>query len=210
MQKSYKTLAHDGEVEIVINKSRFIGRAFRCESEEQAQGILEQLRKKYWDATHNCYAYVFGDNFQISRCSDDGEPSGTAGVPILEVLRQQELTGLLVVVTRYFGGILLGAGGLVRAYSKSCAKAIENAGVVTMKQTAVYEMECDYAFWGKLENYLRGCGGRTADTRFAQSVTVTLNIPAELSESFEKECIDMSNARVAPRKTGELFMEWDE
>ena len=128
--KAYNTIYEGGTDEIVEKKSRFIAQVFPVETEEEVATILEQMKKKYWDARHNCYAFVLGEASQISRCSDDGEPSGTAGRPILEVINGKELTNILIVVTRYFGGTLLGTGGLVRAYSQSAQAGIMASKVI--------------------------------------------------------------------------------
>ena len=132
---SYKTIRQPAREEYVINKSRFIGHACPCQTEEQALAFLKRIREEYRDATHNCYAYVIGENAGIMRYSDDGEPGGTAGLPMMEVLKARSVVNLCVVVTRYFGGILLGAGGLVRAYSHSCALALDAAHVSIMELT---------------------------------------------------------------------------
>ena len=127
---SYKTLLRRDQDEFIINKSRFIGYGCPCETEEEALAFLKQIREKHADATHNCYAYIIGANMGIMRYSDDGEPGGTAGLPIIEVMKARGVTNCCVVVTRYFGGILLGAGGLVRAYSQGSATAIKACGEI--------------------------------------------------------------------------------
>ena len=132
MAKSFYTVGTEAETEIIINRSRFIGRAFPINNEEDALLLLEQVRAEFPDASHHCYAYVLGRGSNIQRFNDDGEPGGTAGMPILQVILQQEIEDVLVVVTRYFGGIKLGAGGLVRAYSKSAAETLQKAGRVEM------------------------------------------------------------------------------
>ena len=128
----FRTVKAPSSVELVINRSRFIGQCFPISSEEEALDKLSELRKQYWDATHNCYAYSVGEKGEIARFSNDGEPGGTAGMPMMDALRGAGVTNVLCVVTRYFGGVLLGTGGLVRAYSRSCAEAIRAAGVVRM------------------------------------------------------------------------------
>ena len=125
----YRTIAHESEIEIVIKKSRFIGYAFLVSSAEEANEKLAALRKRQWDASHHCSAYVLGADKQLQKYSDDGEPQGTAGMPILQVLHHKDVTNTMVVVVRYFGGVLLGAGGLVRAYSEAAAKALDAAGL---------------------------------------------------------------------------------
>ena len=130
--KGYRTICQPGEVEHIIKKSRFIGAAYPVQTVEEALSLLETIRKRYWDATHNCYAYIIGENGEQKRFSDDGEPQGTAGMPMLDVLQKKDVTNLLVVVTRYFGGTLLGAGGLVRAYAGAAGAAVDAAGVTVM------------------------------------------------------------------------------
>ena len=151
----YRTLAAKGEAELVIQRSRFIGRSFPVESEAAALAILADIRKAHWDASHNCFAYRIGPDGGCARYSDDGEPGGTAGLPMMEVLKSRGLTDLLVVVTRYFGGILLGAGGLVRAYSRSAAAAIQAAGEVEVLPALRYHMAIPYNRYGGLEPLLR-------------------------------------------------------
>ena len=136
-QKACRTLYECGEGEIIEKKSRFIATVRKIETEEEALTFIAEMKKKYWDATHNCYAFVAGENQQLQRCSDDGEPNGTAGKPMLEVLRGNELRNIVVVVTRYFGGTLLGTGGLVRAYTKAVQEGIGNS-VIVEKQLAVH------------------------------------------------------------------------
>ena len=136
--KPYKTLLRDAQEEFIVNKSRFIGHGRPCETEEEALAFLSEMRSKYKDATHNCYAYIIGPNMGVMRYSDDGEPGGTAGMPIIEVMKARGVTNCAVVVTRYFGGILLGAGGLVRAYSQGAAVALNACGVGMMHPTARY------------------------------------------------------------------------
>ncbi|MFQ9448390.1 MAG: IMPACT family protein [Christensenellales bacterium] len=133
-QLSYKTLREENSAEFIINKSRFIGYGCPCETEEEALAFLARIRQKHKDATHNCYAYIIGLNSGIMRYSDDGEPGGTAGMPIIEVMKARGVVNCAVVVTRYFGGILLGAGGLVRAYAQGSKTALDAAGVVVMEK----------------------------------------------------------------------------
>ena len=131
-RESYKVLTKDGAGEIVEKKSRFIGAAYKVESAEEAEAKIAEISKKYWDARHNCYAYVIGDNSEITKCSDNGEPSGTAGKPILEVINGAGVTNVLIIVTRYFGGVLLGTGGLVRAYTQAAQAALADAEIGEM------------------------------------------------------------------------------
>lgn len=151
---NYKSIHKYGRDEIIINKSRFIGTAMPVDSEEQAIEFIESIRKEYKDATHNCYAYVIGENKNIQRYADAGEPSGTAGMPILNVINQESLVNVAVVVTRYFGGIMLGAGGLVRAYTKGCKIALESGIIVDKSLYYNVDFNLDYTLLGKMDNEL--------------------------------------------------------
>ncbi len=152
----YLTILHSSHDEVSINKSRFIGYATPIKTEEEAQLFIESVRKKHWDATHNVPVYVLGKNYQVQRYSDDGEPSGTAGVPILEMLKKEGITDLCVVITRYFGGIKLGTGGLVRAYTETAKMAIEACNVVKRQLMHLLSVTYDYTSHGKIQNLLIG------------------------------------------------------
>jgi len=151
---NYKSIHKYGRDEIIINKSRFIGTAAPVESEEQAVEFIEKIKKEFKDASHNCYAYVIGENKGIQRYSDDGEPSGTAGMPILNVINQENIVNAAVVVTRYFGGVLLGAGGLVRAYTKGCKIGLESGIIVEKNLYYDVSFDLDYTLLGKMDNEL--------------------------------------------------------
>ena len=149
--REYRTIAEPCTIEQVIKKSKFYGRLYPAESMEQAQEILDGLKKQFWDASHNCSAMIFGQMREFSRCSDDGEPQGTAGMPMLETLRGSGLTNILAVVTRYFGGTLLGTGGLVRAYGSSVSLALQAARKICYKPRVVFSLELPFRLWGKAE-----------------------------------------------------------
>lgn len=172
MLERYKTVRRAGEKEIVIKKSRFIGHVKPVESEEEAISFIEEIKKRHWNATHNCSAYMIGERDEIQKQSDDGEPSGTAGKPILEVIRNQGLKNIAIVVTRYFGGIMLGAGGLIRAYTDGAVAAIEAGEAITRVLHREVFVELDYTWLGKVENELRNRGVRTGETAFADKVTL--------------------------------------
>ncbi len=155
MPGDYKTLKQSASDEFIVNKSRFIGYACPCRTEEEALAFLKAIREKHKDATHNCYAYVIGENAGIMRYSDDGEPGGTAGLPMIDALRGAGVTNVLCVVTRYFGGVLLGTGGLVRAYSRACSEAICAAGVVRMAPCDAVEFMVPYAQWTMFQQEAR-------------------------------------------------------
>ena len=173
---SYKTVKKTASDEIIINKSRFIGYASPCETEEEALAFLKRIREKHRDATHNCYAYIIGANAGIMRYSDDGEPGGTAGLPMMEVLKNRGVVNCCVVVTRYFGGVLLGAGGLVRAYTKGCAIALDAAQVSVMENTARVLFDVPYSLWDKFSYAIRSLPVLSERTEFQTSVETALMI----------------------------------
>lgn len=199
--RTVKTAACDAFVE---RKSRFIGYAMPVTTQQQAVDFIEEIRQKHWDATHNVYAYCLRDG-QQKRYSDDGEPQGTAGVPALDVLLKENLTDVCVVCTRYFGGILLGAGGLVRAYSHTAKIAVEKAGMVTMSLCAESEVVCDYTFYGRLQPLLCRLGAVITDTAFADTVTLQFYVPNDRFQVVNAQVIDVSNGKCRCVKTGERF-----
>ncbi|MGE7612191.1 YigZ family protein [Paenibacillus sp. NPDC101420] len=172
MLEQYRTVRSSGSKEVVIRKSRFIGHVMPVENEGEALLFIEDIKKKHRDATHNCSAYVIGERDEIQRQSDDGEPSGTAGKPILEVIRNQGVKNVAIVVTRYFGGIMLGAGGLIRAYTDGAVLALEAGEVITRVLRREVFVEIDYTWLGKVENELRGRGIQTGETLFTDKVTL--------------------------------------
>jgi uncharacterized YigZ family protein len=169
---SYKTVRQEASKEIVIKKSRFIGYAKPVETEEEAVAFIDEIKRLHRQATHNCSAYVVGERDQHQKASDDGEPSGTAGKPILEVIKNKGLKNVVVVVTRYFGGIMLGAGGLVRAYTDGAVAGIEAAEEIQLVLHREVFVDVDYTWYGKLENELHGRGTRVGGTEFTDRVTV--------------------------------------
>ena len=190
---SYRTVCRLAESEFVEKKSRFIGTICPAEHEEEALKFISDIRKKYWDAKHNVYAYVLRQG-QVRRYSDDGEPQGTAGYPVLDVLLKEGLTDCAVVVTRYFGGTLLGTGGLVRAYSHSAKLAVDAGGVVTMKYCLRSVVSCDYTQYGRLAALIPESGGIIKDTRFAESVEIELLIPENQAEGLQHQITEYSRA----------------
>lgn len=194
----YCTVARLAEVENIIQKSRFIGRCFPIQNEEEALLYLEQVRKGQWDASHHCYAYITGERGQIARFSDDGEPSGTAGMPMLDVLKKRRLENILVVITRYFGGVLLGSGGLVRAYSTTTSDACKSAGLVYMRWSEMFDLEMDYSLWGKVQHFLLEQSILVIDTAFTDLVMVTVCIPKSIVENFLKAITEKTDGRIVP------------
>jgi uncharacterized YigZ family protein len=195
MLQQYKTVAGYGEDEIVIERSRFIGYAQRVTTEEEAAAFVAMIKKKHWDATHNCSAFVIGEHDQIQRSSDDGEPSGTAGKPILECIKKNGVKDTVVVVTRYFGGIKLGAGGLVRAYTAGTVIALQAAGIVVHTLHQKISVQVEYSWWGKLENELRIGEHRVVGTDFTDKVTAHVLIPDGHQDDFVARMIDLTNGQ---------------
>ncbi len=206
--KPYKSVKQCSEAEYTVNRSRFIGRCFPVESEEAALCLLGDIRKKHWDATHNCFAYRIGEN-AAARFSDDGEPGGTAGKPIMDVLTGRGLTNVLCVVTRYFGGILLGAGGLVRAYSKSAADAVAKAGVVSYLPGTILDIPMGYSRYGTLEGFIRA-NAEVRNVAFAQNVVVTVAVEDTNLLKFMKEVTERSDGRCTPVTIGTGYMKKEE
>lgn len=197
MIDSYKILYRGGEGEIVEKKSRFIATTRPVETEEEANAFIEEIRKKYWDARHHCSAYVIGDRGQTARCSDDGEPAQTAGRPMLDVLLGAEVRNICVVVTRYFGGTLLGTGGLVRAYSGAAQEGLKASTIV--EKTLGYQMKVttDYNGLGKIQ-YIAGQEGiRVLDTEYTDQVVMTLLVPSGELERMHKLITEKTNGRAA-------------
>jgi uncharacterized YigZ family protein len=195
MLERYRTVRQQGSAEIVIRKSRFIGHAKPVASEEEALKFIEEIRKEHWSATHNCYAYVVGERDEFQKQSDDGEPSGTAGKPILEVIKARQLKHVAIVVTRYFGGIMLGAGGLIRAYTDGAVAGIAAAGEVLMVLHREVKVAIDYTWYGKVENELRNRGTRMGETAFADRVTLTCLPLAAEAESFAAWLTDLTQGQ---------------
>ncbi|WP_339294801.1 YigZ family protein [Paenibacillus sp. FSL W7-1279] len=195
MLDRYKTVRQAGSKEIVIKKSRFIGHVMPVETEEEAVAFIEEIKKKHWNATHNCSAYMIGERDEIQKQSDDGEPSGTAGKPILEVIRNQGRKNVAIVVTRYFGGIMLGAGGLIRAYTDGAVAAMESGDPITRVLHREIFVELDYTWLGKVENELRNRGVRMGETNFADTVTLTCLPLDSDAESFMSWMVDLTQGQ---------------
>lgn len=202
----YKTIAAYAADEFTERKSRFIGHISPAETEEQALAFVQEMRTKHRDATHNVFAFILRGQ-GIRRCSDDGEPQGTGGVPVLDVLEREGLVNACVVVTRYYGGILLGTGGLVRAYSHGAKLAVDAAKIVHMAPCSVLRLSCDYSFYGKLMNLLPDYRAAVLESDFGVLVTLRLLMRSELREAFIKEVTDLSAALVAPELLEEKFAD---
>jgi uncharacterized YigZ family protein len=205
MLERYRTVRNAGQKEIVIKKSRFIGHVRPVEHEEEAVAFIEEIKKLHWNATHNCSAYMIGERDEIQKQSDDGEPSGTAGKPILEVIRNQGLKNVAIVVTRYFGGIMLGAGGLIRAYTDGAVAAIEAGEAITRVLHREVFVELDYTWLGKVENELRNRGIRMGDTDFTDKVKLTcLPLNGEV-EAFKLWMTDITQGQSLITEGNQLY-----
>ena len=203
----YKTIANDGIVEKEIKKSRFICHLRRISNEEEGREYIAQIKKKHHKANHSCSAMIVGDDGQIKRSRDDGEPSGTAGVPMLTVLEKQGLTNVVAVVTRYFGGIKLGAGGLIRAYSGSVAHAIEEIGRVEIKELAGLIVKLTYSQYQVFSNFLEKEGLQEFDTTFLSEVSTTLFVEESEIERLGQELTEFYQGKVNYEKSGKKIVE---
>ena len=193
----YFTISGRGEAELIEKKSRFIGYACPVHSEQEALNFVESIKAMHRDATHNVYAYQAGEQDEIQRSSDDGEPAGTAGRPVLEAIKKANLKNTAVVVTRYFGGILLGAGGLVRAYSKAAALALQEAGHIERIPAKAYSLTLEYSLWGKVENLLTQPGYELQDTAFMEKITVFCAVVEEIEAEFLNKLQEIGNGSIS-------------
>lgn len=203
----YKTVRKNAQDQFVEKRSRFIGYACPVQTEQETLDFITSKKTEHWDASHNVYAYILRDG--TMRFSDDGEPQGTAGMPALNVLQKEELTDCVLVVTRYFGGILLGGGGLVRAYSHAAKIAVDAGGIVTRAECSIVKIRCDYTFYGRLASLIPEQGGIVEDTAFEDVVTVKMRIPQELEPAFEARLVDLSNGTCRGEITDTVFADID-
>ena len=203
--KTYTTVKYRGEAELIEKKSRFIGHAIPINTEEEAQMFISDMRSKYYDATHNVYAYVLQEN-NIARFSDDGEPGGTAGMPVMEVLKQENITDCLIVVTRYFGGTLLGAGGLVRAYSKSAKMAVLDAEITEKVYCYGVEITAGYDLLGKLRYIVENGGHILDDIIYGEDITIKAYIKYDFLDKFKKEITEATGGKTEVIITGEKYV----
>lgn len=195
--RGYKTTYEGGQGEIVEKKSRFIATVAPVSSEEEALEFINGIKKKYWDATHNCAAFVVGRNQELSRCNDDGEPSGTAGRPMLDVLLKEDIHNTAVVVTRYFGGTLLGTGGLVRAYSKAVQEGLRNSVIIEKQEGILLTIETDYNGLGKIQYLLGQKGYVTVDSSYTDTVSIQVLVPAQEEAGLEADLTEATNGKAA-------------
>lgn len=206
MKKNFRTVHGLGSDETIINKSRFIGYAKMVETEEEAQAFVAEIKEKHKDATHNVYAYMAGENNNVQRYSDDGEPSGTAGIPILELLKKEDLKNVAVVVTRYYGGIKLGAGGLVRAYIKGAKCGLESAKIVDKIMYSRLRLRLDYTLHGKVENELMNLGYRTENIVYDDAVNLDILCRSEEYERLLAKLKDLTSANMEYSLLEESYM----
>ncbi len=196
-EAEYRVLLAGGTGEVVEKKSRFIATVRKCETEEEAVRFIEEMKKKYWDARHNCSAFVIGNRGELTRCSDDGEPSGTAGRPMLEVLLGEQMRNIAVVVTRYFGGTLLGTGGLVRAYTQAVKEGLQNCQIGTMCPGIELTVRTDYNGIGKILHLLTQQGIQPVNSTYEADVVLLLRIPCEEADGIKKDMVEITNGKVA-------------
>jgi len=199
---SYLTVARTGSAEIEAKRSRFICHVERVTTEDEARAVLDRVRKQRWDARHNCSAFVLGSSGDLQRSNDDGEPSGTAGAPMLEVLRGREVSDVVAVVTRYFGGVLLGAGGLVRAYSDSVRAALDEVGVLQRCLLELVDVTVDHADAGKLENELRARNVAVLGVQYAERATLHMAVPAGDPGTLDAVLAELTSGRAVAEPVG--------
>jgi uncharacterized YigZ family protein len=202
-----RTIAKPGEIELIVKKSRFICTVERADSEADAREKLQVLKKQYWDANHNCSAWILGERGELRRSNDDGEPSGTAGAPMLHVLDQRGVTDTIAVVTRYFGGILLGAGGLVRAYGQAVSDAIDAVGIVERVPLTVMAVEAAHDEAGRLENLLRGTSWRVSNIDYGAQVTFELPLGEAEIDPFRAWLSETTSGRCEAIEIGTELVE---
>lgn len=207
MLPSYYTVKGYGEHEIEIQRSRFIAYIQRAETEEEAQEFIQRIKKQNWNATHNCSAYIIGENDQIQKANDDGEPSGTAGVPILEVLKKKQLKDTVVVITRYFGGTKLGAGGLIRAYGKATSEGLAAIGVVERKLMQLFVIELDYTLLGKFENEIRSTAFIIKDLKYLDIAKIQVLVSVSAVDIFTDWVSEISNGKANVYSEEQIFIE---
>ncbi len=205
MLLKYKAVYQGGEDEITEKKSRFIATVIPAEDEETALEFIESMRKKYWNATHNCYAYVIGERNELQRCSDDGEPGGTAGRPMLDVLLGEEIHNVAVVVTRYFGGTLLGTGGLVRAYSSAAKAGLESSVIITKIYGVKLKIETDYTGLGKIQYILGQRGLKILDSEYSDKVVLNVLIPQTELDAVKAELVEGTSGQAVMEVEAECY-----
>lgn len=206
MLSTYYTVKGFGKHELTIQKSRFIAYVSRVTSEEEARDFIESIKKKHWNANHNCSCYMIGEHDLIQKANDDGEPSGTAGVPMLEVLKQRKLKDTVVVVTRYFGGIKLGAGGLIRAYGSATSEGINASGVVERQLVSIYSSTFDYTLLGKVENEIRSSKFTLKTIDYLEQVTLEVYVKDGEEEVFREWMKNLTSGQATISHVGQSYI----
>ena len=206
--KSYSKVLLSASDEIIIEKSRFIGHSFHVEDVDQAEAIIKDTKKKYYDATHNCFAYILNEDMSIVKANDDGEPSSTAGVPMLEIMKKSNITNTLIIATRYFGGIKLGASGLIRAYAKTAKIALEANRIVSKKVFTKIVLEIDYSLIGKIQKFLETKQIIYDTPNFTDKVEVAIYETDEKIKELQKELLDLTNANCKLDIGNKLYLDF--
>ena len=207
MLDRYLTVGQAGEHEIIIKKSKFIGHVKNVTTEEEATAFIESIKKKHWDATHNCSAYMVGEHDEAQKANDDGEPSGTAGKPILEVIKKNKLKDTVIVVTRYFGGILLGAGGLIRAYGQSASEVLQEVGIIERILHTIVNITVDYTWLGKLENELNNKEYQVQGIDYLDQVTIKVYAEIGKEELLENFITNLTNGQAKITRGEQLYLD---
>ncbi|WP_352399275.1 YigZ family protein [Anaerotignum sp.] len=210
MLNEYKTILTQAQTEIVEKKSRFIATVRPVKTEDGAKQFIDEMKKKYWNATHNVFAYQIGEHNELQRFSDDGEPQGTAGMPVLNVLKGEDIKNAAIVVTRYFGGTLLGTGGLVRAYGKAAKEGVLAAGIAELILYAKYEVVSEYTESGKVQYEIIQDGHILFDTQYLDKVIYTVLVKSQEAKGFEKKITDIFRGSTPFGKQGEVYGVWQE
>ena len=205
----YKIVYKSGTGEIVEKKSRFIANVYNIENEQQVSSYIKAIKKEHWDARHNCYAFVIGDNNEIQRCSDDGEPTGTAGKPILEAILRSEIHNCLIIVTRYFGGTLLGTGGLVRAYGKASKIGLENSTILEKQFGNILKIVTDYNGLKKVQYIAGQMNLDILEIEYSDIVTITIVISVDIINEFEEKITESLAGKVVLQYAGDQYFAYD-
>lgn len=205
----YLTVERENADEFIEKKSRFIGSCRPVRTEEEALAFIAQKKSQYWDASHNVYAYILREN-GVQRFSDDGEPQGTAGIPVLDTLKKAGVVDLVVVATRYFGGILLGGGGLIRAYSHTASIALAAAKKIMMRECLLLSVSCDYSSYGRVQGLIPEHGGVLDDTQFLEDVTLRFHLKPEQFDSLNRSMLDATSGACSLKEEGKRFFAFSE
>lgn len=205
----YITVKQEASDFFIEKKSRFIGYGRPVQTEDEALAFIDSIRSKHWDASHNVYAYVLREN-GIQRFSDDGEPQGTAGIPVLDTMKKSGVVDAVVVATRYFGGTLLGGGGLIRAYSHTATIALAAAQKIVMRECLLMRVSCDYSCYGRVAAVVPECGGVIDDTQFLEDVTLFFHLPPDARDGLDRKLADATNGQWLATVEGSRYFEFFE